>query len=303
MNVNWQGVIPAITTPFNEDLSIDHEFFAEHALWQIEAGCVGIVPFGSLGEAATVSTAEKLESIERLVAALDGRAPVIPAVASLSTSDAVAFTRDAEAAGASGFMVLPPYVYSSDWREMRAHVSAVLDATALPSMLYNNPLAYATDFSPPQIAELAGQYPHMNAVKESSSDVRRIAWLRSLLGDRLEILVGVDDIIVESAAIGAGGWIAGLVNAFPEESVRLYDLAMAGRKEEAFELYRWFLPLLRLDIGTKFVQKIKLTQERVGRGNARVRGPRLELSGTELEETLAVIQRGIAERPQLGQPA
>ena len=143
----------------------------------------------------------------------------------------------------------------------------------------------------------------MNAVKESSSDVRRIAWLRSILGDDLDILVGVDDIIVESAASGANGWIAGLVNAFPEESVRLFDLAMAGRKDEAFELYRWFLPLLRLDIGTKFVQKIKLTQEVVGRGNARVRGPRLQLSGAELEETMAVINKGIAERPQLGQLA
>jgi len=303
MNVNWRGVIPAITTPFNEDLSIDHDFFAEHARWLVETGSVGIVPFGSLGEAATVSTAEKLDSIERLVAALDGSAPVIPAVASLSTNDAVAFTRDAEAAGASGFMVLPPYVYSSDWREMRAHVAAVLEATSLPSMLYNNPLAYVTDFTPPQIAELAREYPHMNAVKESSSDVRRIAWLRSLVGDDLNILVGVDDIIVESAASGINGWIAGLVNAFPEESVRLFDLAMAGRKDEAFELYRWFLPLLRLDIGTKFVQKIKLTQEVVGRGNSRVRGPRLQLSGAELEETLAVINKGIADRQQLGELA
>lgn len=297
MNVNWRGVIPAITTPFNEDLSIDHEFFAEHARWMIDAGCVGIVPFGSLGEAATVSTAEKLESIERLATALDGVAPVIPAVASLSTADAVRFTRDAEAAGASGFMVLPPYVYSSDWREMRAHVAAVLQATALPSMLYNNPLAYVTDFTPPQIAELTREFPHMNAVKESSADIRRIAWLRSLLGDELAILVGVDDVIVESAASGASGWIAGLVNAFPEESVRLFDLAMAGRADEAFELYRWFLPLLRLDIGTKFVQKIKLTQELVGRGNARVRGPRLELAGAERDQTIAVIEEGLAQRP------
>ena len=303
MNVNWRGVIPAITTPFNEDLSIDHGFFAEHARWLVETGSVGIVPFGSLGEAATVSTAEKLESIERLVAALDGAAPVIPAVAALSTRDAVSFARDAEAAGASGFMVLPPYVYSSDWREMRAHVAAVLEATSLPSMLYNNPVAYVTDFTPPQIAELAAEFPHMNAVKESSSDVRRIAWLRSLLGDDLAILVGVDDVIVESVASGASGWIAGLVNAFPEESVRLFDLAVAGRSEEAFELYRWFLPLLRLDIGTKFVQKIKLAQERVGRGSARVRGPRLELSGDELAETLAVIAKGLAERPSLSDPA
>lgn len=303
MNVNWQGVIPAITTPFNEDLGIDHGFFVEHASWMVDAGCVGIVPFGSLGEAATVSTTEKLEAIERLVAALDGVAPVMPAVAAMSTRDAVQFVRDAAAAGASGFMVLPPYVYSSDWREMKAHVAAVLEATSVPSMLYNNPLAYSTDFSPPQVAELAGLFPHMNAVKESSADVRRVAWLRSLLGDDFNILVGVDDVIVEAVESGAVGWIAGLVNAFPEESVRLFELAREGRKAEAFELYRWFLPLLRLDIGTKFVQKIKLTQERVGRGNTRVRAPRLTLTGNELQETLTTIGEALASRPELRQPA
>jgi len=303
MKVNWQGVIPAITTPFNPDLSIDHEFFAEHAHWMVEAGCVGIVPFGSLGEAATVSTAEKLGAIERLVAALGGVAPIIPAVASLSTRDAVQFTRDAEAAGASGFMVLPPYVYSSDWREMKAHVAAILKSAALPAMLYNNPLAYVTDFTPPQVAELAGEFPHLNAVKESSADVRRVAWLRSMLGDDFNILVGVDDVIVEAVLSGAGGWIAGLVNAFPAESVRLFDLARAGRTDEAFELYHWFLPLLRLDIGTKFVQKIKLTQELVGRGNARVRGPRMELAGEELKETVATIEAGLGNRPELRKTA
>src|SRR5690606_1744399 len=243
MQVRWSGVIPAITTPFTEDLEVDVGLLARHARWMVEAGCVGIVPFGSLGEGATVTYEEKLRAIERLAEELDGLAPVIAAVSSLSTAEAVRFTRDAEAAGASGFMVLPPYVYSSDWREMRAHVAAVLEATRLPSMLYNNPLAYVTDFTPPQIAELARAFPHMNAVKESSSDVRRIAWIRSLLGDELAILVGVDDVIVESVASGASGWIAGLVNAFPEESVRLFELAVAGRTEEAFELYRWFLPL------------------------------------------------------------
>ncbi len=303
MKVNWRGVIPAITTPFHEDMTVDMDLMARHARWQVEAGSVGIVPFGSLGEGATVSFEEKIAALERLVGELDGLAPVIPAVSALSTAEAVRFTRAAQDAGASGFMVLPPYVYASDWREMRAHVAAVLEATELPCMLYNNPLAYVTDFKPEQIAELHERYPHMNAVKESSSDVRRITWLRSLLGDDMSILVGVDDLIVEAAAAGARGWIAGLVNAFPAESVRLFDLAVSGRSEEAFELYRWFLPLLRLDVGTKFVQKIKLAQEMVGWGSERVRGPRLVLTGEEREATVRVVEIGMAERPRSGVPA
>jgi len=297
MKVDWRGVIPAITTPFNADLSIDHEFFARHARWMVDAGCVGIVPFGSLGEAATLTTAEKLHGLATLARELDGVAPVIPAVSALSTREAVEFTLAAEAAGASGFMVLPPYVYSSDWREMKAHVAAVLNATSLPCMLYNNPLAYTTDFTPEQVAELRDEFTHMNAVKESSADIRRIAAIRALLGDDFNILVGVDDLIVEALEMGAVGWIAGLVNALPHESVKLFELASAGNKTEAFELYRWFLPLLRLDIGTTFVQKIKLTQERAGHGNARVRPPRLELDGSELASTLAVIEEGLANRP------
>jgi len=299
MKVDWHGVIPAITTPFKQDMSIDHDAFARHARWMVEAGCVGIVPFGSLGEAATVTMSEKLQGIATLARELDGVAPVIAAISALSTNEAVELTLAAEDAGASGFMVLPPYVYSSDWREMKSHVAAILNSTSLPCMLYNNPLAYKTDFTPYQIAELYDEFRHMNAVKESSADVRRIAAVRSLLGDELNILVGVDDLIVEALEMGAVGWIAGLVNALPVESVRLFELAKAGKKAEAFELYRWFLPLLRLDIGTKFVQMIKLAQERAGHGNARVRPPRLELEGSELAATLAVIEEGLATRPAL----
>lgn len=300
MNVNWQGVLPAITTPFNQDLSVDHDFLTEHARWQVDAGCVGMVPCGSLGEAATLSTTEKLAVIETLAGSLEQQhAPVIPGVASLSTAGAVQFVKDAEAAGASGFMVLPPYVYSTDWREMKAHISAILEATSKPCLLYNNPVAYTTDFAPPQIAELASQYPHLEAVKESSTDVRRVTWLKAILGERLKILVGVDDAIVEGVQAGAVGWIAGLVNAFPVESVTLYNLAMAGRLEEALALYAWFLPLLRLDTVPKFVQLIKLTQERVDRGHARVRPPRLEVVGEELEHTLAVIDEALANRPKV----
>lgn len=299
MKVNWQGVLPAITTPFNQDLSVDHDFLAEHARWQVDAGCVGMVPCGSLGEAATLSTTEKLAVIETLATALENRAPVVPGVASLSTADAVQFVKDAEAAGASGFMVLPPYVYSTDWREMKAHICAILEATSKPCMLYNNPVAYTTDFTPPQIAELASEYPHLEAVKESSTDVRRVTWLKAILGERLKILVGVDDAIVEGVQAGAVGWIAGLVNAFPVESVTLYNLAVAGKIDEALALYAWFLPLLRLDTVPKFVQLIKLTQEKVDRGNARVRPPRLEVVGAELEHTLAIIDGALAKRPKV----
>jgi dihydrodipicolinate synthase/N-acetylneuraminate lyase len=299
MQVAWNGVIPAITTPFDDDMEIDLDLMARHARWLVDAGCVGIVPFGSLGEGATVSYAEKLRAVERLAAELDGKAPIIPAVSSLSTAEAVRYVRDAERAGASGFMVLPPYVYASDWREMRAHVAAVFEATALPCMLYNNPLAYVTDFKPEQIAELHAQYPHMNAVKESSADVRRVTTLKAIMPESFTILMGVDDLVVEAAAVGARGWIAGLVNAFPAESVRLFELAVAGSLDEAWPLYRWFLPLLKLDLGTKFVQKIKLAQEAVGWGNSRVRGPRLELAGAEREETLETIRKGLATRPTL----
>lgn len=297
MHVNWKGVIPAQTTPFNHDLSIDHGQLAAHAEWMVDAGCVGIVPTGSLGEGATLTAAEKLQILATLMRAVGDRVPLIPAVAAASTADAVRFVRDAGAAGASGFMVLPPYIYSSDWREMKAHIAAILAATDLPCMLYNNPVAYRTDFLPPQIAELAREFPHLAAVKESSTDVRRVTAIRALLGDRLEILMGVDDAIVEGVAAGAVGWIAGLVNAFPHESVALFDAAREGRTDDAFALNRWFLPLLRLDTVPKFVQLIKLVQEKMGWGSARVRPPRLELTGAELAETLALLEDALAHRP------
>lgn len=300
MNVNWHGVIPAITTPFDDRLRVDHALLTDHARWLVDAGCVGVVPFGSLGEGATLAHDEKLAVLESLVGVLEGRAPVISAVSALSTAEAVRIARDAAAAGASGFMVLPPYVYASDWREMKAHVAAILAATPLPAMLYNNPLAYTTDFRPPQVLELAQEHPNLEAIKESSADLRRVAWLRSIMPESFAILMGVDDLALEAFQVGAVGWIAGLVNALPHESVRLFELGRDGRVAEAFELYRWFLPLLRLDIGTKFVQMIKLTQEHAGWGSARVRPPRLELVGAERDAVMRVITEGFASRPVLG---
>ena len=294
--MRWVGVMPATTTAFDESLEIDHAFVAEHARWLIEHGCTGIVTPGSLGESATLSFDEKLAIWRTVVEAVGDRVPVVAAIASLSTAEAVRLAERAADHGCSGFMVLPPYVYRSDWREMKAHIEAVFRATNLSCMLYNNPIAYGTDFLPEQIKELAAEHENFEAVKESSTDVRRITWIRELLGDRLAIFVGVDDAIVEGVAVGAVGWIAGLVNALPKESVDLFNYAMNGEREKAMKLYNWFLPLLRMDTVPKFVQLIKLVQQEVGMGNARVRPPRLQLTGPELEGALRVIRHSLSNR-------
>lgn len=294
----WNGVLPAITTPFLEDGSVDHAFLARHVGHMMQAGCTGIVPLGSLGETATLSLEEKRAVLQTVIAAVDGRGAVVPGVAALATADAVQFAHMAQALGCSGLMVLPPYVYSTDWREMKAHVGTVIGATALPCMLYNNPLAYKTDFTALQMQELAAEHANFVAVKESSADVRRIAAIRATMGARLHILMGVDDLIVEGVAAGATGWIAGLVNAFPRESVILFELARAGRMAEATPLYHWFLPLLRMDVVPKFVQLIKLVQSQVGMGSVRVRAPRLALEGEELADALRQIDQSLASKPR-----
>jgi 4-hydroxy-tetrahydrodipicolinate synthase len=298
MKMKWAGVMPAITTPFDEELKIDYPFVLRHVRWLIENGCTGIVTPGSLGESATLSWGEKVTLCNMVFDAAYERVPVVAAIAALSTAEAVNLAQRAEGVGCSGLMVLPPYVYKSDWREMKAHVEAVFRATKLSCMLYNNPVAYGTDFLPQQIAELAAEHENFEAVKESSTDVRRITWIKELLGDRLAIFVGVDDAIVEGVAMGAVGWIAGLVNALPRESVDLFNYAMARDFEKAMPLYNWFLPLLRMDTVPKFVQLIKLVQQEVGMGNARVRPPRLELAGEELDEALRTIRAALGNRPQ-----
>ena len=297
MEFEWKGVMPAITTCFDENLQIDHEFTARHVTWLVDNGCTGIVTNGSLGEGGALSLDEKIALWKTCVAALGDRAAIIAAIASITTADAIAQAKAAEAAGCHGLMVLPPYLYRGDWREMKAHLVGVCNATPLSCMLYNNPIAYGTDFLPKQVAELAAELKNLDAVKESSTDVRRVTAIRALLDDRLAIAVGVDDAIVEGIAAGATCWIAGLVSAFPKESVDLFNYAMQGNADEARLLYEWFLPLLRLDTVPKFVQLIKLVQERVGWGSTRVRPPRLELVGDELAETLAIIDHAIGTRP------
>ena len=280
----WSGVFPAITTPFNNDLSIDYQALQDHVSWLVDNGCRGIVALGSLGEGATLTFEEKVNIIKACKETLANRAPVVAGIAGLSTAESVTLARALANVGCDGLMVLPPYVYRGDWRETEAHVSAVISATSLSCILYNNPIAYGTDFIPAQIKELAGRHANLHAIKESSGDVRRVTAIRELLGDRLAIFVGLDDAIVESIAVGAVGWVAGLVNALPRESVMLFDLATSGKFAEAQKLYEWFLPLLRLDTLPKFVQLIKLVQREVGRGSTIVRPPRLELEGEELAE-------------------
>jgi 1-pyrroline-4-hydroxy-2-carboxylate deaminase len=297
--MNWYGVMPAMTTCFHEDLSVDHAFMAKHAQWLLESGCTGIVSLGSLGEAATLNFDEKIAILKNMVATAKGRAPIVAAISALSTAEAVALAKAAADAGCSGLMVLPPYVYHGDWRETKGHVAAIFKATPLSCMLYNNPVAYGTDFTPEQIHELAAEYENLHAVKESSTDVRRVTAIRAIRDERLKIFVGVDDAIVEGIAAGATGWVAGLVNAMPVESVALFDYAMQGRAKEAFDLYSWFLPLLRMDTVPKFIQLIKLVQQELGEGSARVRPPRLEIVGEELDAARKVIHEAVKTRPSL----
>jgi len=297
--MTWNGVMPAITTSFNTDLKVDHGFITQHCRWLLDHGCTGVVPLGSLGEGATLSFEEKIQVVRTCVKAASGRAPVVASISALSTSEAVALAKACADAGCEALMVLPPYVYQGDWREMKTHVAAVFGATPLGCMLYNNPVAYGTDFLPEQVQELAEEYENFEAVKESSTDARRVSAIRALVGSRLEVFVGVDDAIVEGIGVGATGWIAGLANALPRESVELFNLAVNCEREKAFELYRWFLPLLRMDTVPEFVQLIKLVQAEVGMGNPRVRPPRLELNAEKLKPVQKTIQAALRTRPQL----
>jgi len=292
----WTGVFPAITTPFKQDLTVDHEFVARHVSWLVDHGCTGIVALGSLGESATLNFDEKIEILRTCVNSVGKRVPIVAGIAGLQTAECVALAKRAAQVGCEGIMALPPYVYKGTWPEMRAHFSAVIEATDLSCMLYNNPIAYGTDVTPEQVEELT-KHPNLHAVKESSGDVRRVTAVVARVGDRLNIFAGLDDMIVESIVMGASGWIAGLVNAFPAESVELVRLARAGKIKEAREIYNWFLPLLRLDTVPEFVQYIKFVQQEMGCGTASVRPPRLELPASAIAETRKLLRDHLARRP------
>jgi len=300
--MNWTGVLTAITTPFTANGDVDHEFLGRHAAWLLDNGCSGLVPLGSLGEGATLSHEEKRAVLRTCVQAAGGRAPVIAGIAGLSTREAVSLAQLSAGNECQGLMVLPPYVYSTDWREMKAHVKTVMEATNLPCLLYNNPVAYTTDFLPEQVLELAGEVHQLEAVKESSTDPRRIASLRSLVGKRLTLLVGLDPLVVTGVHAGARGWIAGVSNALPRECVTLFESALNRDEEHTRLYYDWLLPLLNMDAVPKFVQLIKLMQAEVGMGSANVRAPRLQLVDAELTRAQTMIRRVLSRRAEFARP-
>ncbi|MBL9078669.1 MAG: dihydrodipicolinate synthase family protein [Planctomycetes bacterium] len=295
----FHGVLTAVTTPFDDALAVDVSTLAQHVRWQLEQGCHGVIPLGSLGEGQVLEEPEK-RAVLRTCVDVAGTKPVVAGIGALSTRAAVRLAEAAAEVGCRGLMVLPPYAHRGPLREAVAHVAAVFAAVPLPCMLYNNPPAYGADFTPDVVAELAAQHANLVALKESSGDARRVTAVRALCGDRLAVLVGLDDMLLEGVAAGAVGWVAGLVNAFPRESAQLFALARAGRTDAARALYDWFLPLLRLDTLPDFVQRIKLVQEAVGHGHHRVRPPRLPLDDASRRATFVVLERALATRPEVG---
>ena len=296
MQVNWRGVFPAVTTQFHDDQTLNLPATARHLDVLITSGVHGVIMLGTVGENCSLEYGEKLDVLRTAVERAAGRVPVLAGVAECSTALACRFATDADKIGVDGLMVLPAMVYKSDPRETIAHYRAVARATDLPIMCYNNPVAYGVDITPAMFAELADE-PKFVAIKESSENVRRITDLKNLCGDRYILFCGVDDLVLESVLLGAVGWVSGLVNAFPRENRLLWDLATAGRYEEAVRVYRWYTPLLHLDTHPKLVQYIKLAMAETGLGSEMVRAPRLPLVGREREEILALIRRAIQTRP------
>ncbi|GMU70357.1 MAG: dihydrodipicolinate synthase family protein [Steroidobacteraceae bacterium] len=298
MTIPWRDVFPAMTTQFRRDESLDLDATARHVEVMIDSGASGLVMLGSLGENATLDTDEKRRVVAAAIEAAHGRVPVIATVVETSTAAAKTYARDMERLGADGLMLLPAMIYRADPRETLLHYRDVARATQLPIICYNNPLAYHVDLTPAMFAELAA-VPNLVAIKESSGDVRRITDLRNTVGDRYVLFAGVDDLALESAVLGADGWIAGIGLAFPRENQRLWDLAVAGELDAARRLYRWFTPLAHLDTHVKFVQYIKLAIQAAGLGAEWVRAPRRTLVGEERRRVLGIIEAGLARRPKL----
>jgi dihydrodipicolinate synthase/N-acetylneuraminate lyase len=294
----WRGVYPAVTTQFKQDQSLDLAATARHVEVLVDSGVAGLIVCGSLGENQAMDPDEKRKVVETAVKAAAGRMPVCTGVAETSTAAACRYVRDCEKAGASGFMVMPPMVYKTDPAEAAAYFRKVAATTGLPWMLYNNPVGYTVDTTPEQLAELA-DVPNLVAVKESSANTRRITEIRLAVGDRLAVFVGVDDLALEAAVLGIDGWVAGSGIAFPKENQYFWELTQAGKWAEARAMYLWFYPLLKLDTHVKFVQYIKLAVAEAGLGAEWVREPRQPLAGAERERVLAVIRRGLENRPEL----
>lgn len=287
-----------MTTKFNESEQLDIVAFTKNIEAQIEAGVAGIVLGGTLGEASSLSTEEKFELLETTLEISAGRVDVIVNIAEQTTRSAVDLARDLEAKGADGLMLLPPMRYEADSQETLTYFVAVAEATGLPIMIYNNPIDYKIPVTI-EMFEVLKNYPTIQAIKESSRDITYLTRLKIAFGDRFKILSGVDNLALESLAMGADGWVAGLVCAFPAETVAIYKLAKAGRLQEAINIYRWFIPVLELDVHPKLVQYIKLAEAKTGLGTEYVRAPRLMIKGIERERVVAIIEEAIANRPEL----
>jgi dihydrodipicolinate synthase/N-acetylneuraminate lyase len=298
----WRGVFPAVTSKFTTDDRLDIEEMERCFALQIDAGVHGLIVCGSLGEASTLESDEKIEILKAAVRVAKGRLPVLLSVAEGATKRASRLAEMGARAGATGFMVLPGIPYRSDPRETVAHYRTIAQAGALPIMIYNNPLSYGVDITPQLLSEFAADTRFV-AIKESSDDVRRITQIFNAFGNRFQLFTGVDNLALESLAVGAHGWVAGLVCAFPAETVAIYELAQAGRLTEALTLYRWFQPLLDLDVSTKLVQNIKLVEALVTGSNDRCREPRLPLSGDARRRVESIVAEALSQRPQLPRPS
>jgi 4-hydroxy-tetrahydrodipicolinate synthase len=294
----WQGIFPAMTTKFHADEELDHPAMEQHVEFLIQHGVHGLVTCGSLGEASTLAFDEKLAVTATALKAAKGRVPVLANVSETRTTNAIRFVQQARELGVQGFMVMPSVLYAADAREAKDNLRTIAAAAQLPIMVYNNPVSYKVDLTPEDFKELA-DCEHIVAIKESTDNIRRITDLRNTVGDRYQLFMGVDDLSFEGLAVGADGLLAGLVVAFPAETVALYKLMKAKRYDEALQLYRWFMPLLHLDVSSKLVQNLKLVETLVGVGNENVRRPRQPLQGTERANVSAIVHQALATRPDL----
>lgn len=294
----WTGVYPALTTKFTAEDKLDYKLFEHNLRAQLEAGVEGVILGGSLGEASVLTNEEKYALLKFTIEKVAGKVPVLLNIAEGSTSEAVKIANEAQKLGAKGLMLLPPMRYKSDHRETVTYFKAVAQSTSLPIMIYNNPVDYKIEVTLDMFAELA-EVPTIQAVKESTRDISNVTRMINRFGNRFKILTGVDPLAMESIVMGADGWVAGLVCAFPAETVAIFKLVKAGRIADALKIYRWFLPLLELDIHPKLVQYIKLAEQEAGLGSEQVRAPRLKLEGEERQRILKIIRDGLAARPVL----
>ena len=290
--------MPAVTTKFNKDDTLDLKMFRVNIEAQLDAGVSGIILGGTLGEASTLTDDEKRILIQETVKIVDNAVPVIINIAEQSTKDAIIAAHKAEKYGANGLMMLPPMRYKATERETVVYFKEVAGSTDLPLMIYNNPVDYKIEVTLDMFEELL-EFDTIQAVKESTRDITNITRIRNRFGNRLKVLCGVDTLVLESILMGADGWVAGLVCAFPAETVAIHELVKAGRTREAIEIYRWFMPLLELDISPQLVQNIKLAEVGTGIGTEAVRAPRLPLNGAERRRVLQIIEEGLRTRPAL----